>query len=437
VACVDIPAGTTSLPPAPATAGAPPPPISFTGANAFPASNTQDINPLQAAWKFSPTGQDCTSSTVQCSSAGITSSEVFVTLNKPLPMSEPEMTVMPLTAVKLAIGAGGATSQLQAFQNTWQQFLGPANVKQGENELHYYDQNIDALNNALDTYQLLTQVDSFGNQPATQTGQCGSWAHLLIDALAVNGLQSTWTNVGARDGSYMVVGNWTPTGTESYSPPFALKLQLPTETYGPAPTPPNVYPYGMVPVAGISGDLSNGSGAPGQNSPTPAEKVFGVHFIVQAPDELDGVSSSTALNGVLYYDPSYGITYGNTLTMPWCDFETHLAGYAKPLIETNSSWTFEVEQAAGCNIGFQLIQTLQPSISPTSGTYTGSVTAAISDTASGTTIYYTTDGTTPTTSSPIYTGPFTLTASGTVQAIATSTGALNSIVVSTSYTITH
>lgn len=60
----------------------------------------------------------------------------------------------------------------------------------------------------------------------------------------------------------------------------------------------------------------------------------------------------------------------------------------------------------------------QPLFSPTAGTYIESVNVSISTTTAGATIYYTTDGTTPTASSTRYNSPFTLTATTTVKAVA-------------------
>jgi hypothetical protein len=76
-----------------------------------------------------------------------------------------------------------------------------------------------------------------------------------------------------------------------------------------------------------------------------------------------------------------------------------------------------------------------PVLSPASGTYVTSVTVTISDSTPGATIYYTIDGSTPTTSSTPYTGPFTVTQTTTVKAMAAASGMLNSGVASGTYTI--
>jgi hypothetical protein len=76
-----------------------------------------------------------------------------------------------------------------------------------------------------------------------------------------------------------------------------------------------------------------------------------------------------------------------------------------------------------------------PVISPASGTYAGAQTVTISDATSGATIYYTTNGSTPTTASSKYSGGFTVNATTTVKAMAVTSGLANSAVQSASYTI--
>lgn len=94
-------------------------------------------------------------------------------------------------------------------------------------------------------------------------------------------------------------------------------------------------------------------------------------------------------------------------------------------------------------IGFSYIsgpasmpQAATPVISPAAGSFPSSVAVSITDSTGGSTIYYTTNGTTPTTSSAKYTGAFTLTSSAAVQAIAAATGFTNSAVASAAYTVT-
>jgi len=76
-----------------------------------------------------------------------------------------------------------------------------------------------------------------------------------------------------------------------------------------------------------------------------------------------------------------------------------------------------------------------PTFSVPSGTYTSVQTVAISDTTAGATIFYTTDGSTPSTASTQYTGPISVKATETLKAIATASGFSNSAVATATYTI--
>ena len=76
-----------------------------------------------------------------------------------------------------------------------------------------------------------------------------------------------------------------------------------------------------------------------------------------------------------------------------------------------------------------------PTFSPAGGTFTTAQTVTISDATSGTTIYYTTNGTTPTTSSTVYGAPITVSSSKTVEAIAIDSNYVQSTVGSAAYTI--
>lgn len=77
-----------------------------------------------------------------------------------------------------------------------------------------------------------------------------------------------------------------------------------------------------------------------------------------------------------------------------------------------------------------------PIISPASSTFPTSVSVTITDTTPGAVIHYTVDGSTPTGSSPTYSGAISVTTTTTVQAIAIAGGFLNSAIAANTYTIT-
>jgi hypothetical protein len=76
-----------------------------------------------------------------------------------------------------------------------------------------------------------------------------------------------------------------------------------------------------------------------------------------------------------------------------------------------------------------------PSISPAAGSYATPTVVTIGDSVPGAVVYYTTDGSTPTPGSPVYSGPFTVSASQTVTAVALAAGDILSGSTSAVYTI--
>jgi len=72
-----------------------------------------------------------------------------------------------------------------------------------------------------------------------------------------------------------------------------------------------------------------------------------------------------------------------------------------------------------------------PTISPAGGNYYSPVDVTITCSTSGASIYYTTDGSDPTTSSTLYTGSFTLSSSATVKAISALNGETSNVVSAT------
>jgi hypothetical protein len=97
-------------------------------------------------------------------------------------------------------------------------------------------------------------------------------------------------------------------------------------------------------------------------------------------------------------------------------------GYSNPSAVSSATYTMPLPVAA------------TPAFSLAAGTYSSAQTVSISDGTTGAAIYYTTNGTTPTTSSSLYTGPVTVSATETIQAIAVASGYTNSSVASVTYT---
>jgi glucosylceramidase len=84
---------------------------------------------------------------------------------------------------------------------------------------------------------------------------------------------------------------------------------------------------------------------------------------------------------------------------------------------------------------FTFPQAATPNFTPAPGTYTAAQSVTLSDATQGATIYYSTDGTTPTTSSTKYASTLSVPATTTIKALATAPGNLPSTVAAGTYTI--
>ena len=80
-------------------------------------------------------------------------------------------------------------------------------------------------------------------------------------------------------------------------------------------------------------------------------------------------------------------------------------------------------------------QAAAPILNPGGESFSGTVVVTITDSTPGASIYYTTDGSTPTTASTKYTGPITVSATQTINAIASAAGYVQSPVSSETYNL--
>jgi Chitobiase/beta-hexosaminidase C-terminal domain len=158
-----------------------------------------------------------------------------------------------------------------------------------------------------------------------------------------------------------------------------------------------------------------------------------------APTFSPAAGIYTSVQTVMLVDTTPGATIYYTLdgSMP----TTSSSQYSAPITVSTSETIKAIATASGfsssavASAAYTInLPVNPPTFSPAAGSYTSAQSVTISDTTTGATIYYTTDGSAPTTSSTVYSAPIAVSATETLNAIA-ALGSDTSSVVTAAYTI--
>ncbi|MDR2438549.1 MAG: hypothetical protein LBE12_04125 [Planctomycetaceae bacterium] len=128
----------------------------------------------------------------------------------------------------------------------------------------------------------------FANLDSNQ-GQCHAWMDLLLQTIRAHGINSTSVSLLA-------------------------------------PSPYTAFGVKNLTLNPSGGDPISNSGIPGQNMPTPASKLFAVHYMVRTPN-----NGSTEI----YLDPSYGVFKNNISDYTCASIDLWKGGVLLP------NWTYD------------------------------------------------------------------------------------------------
>jgi hypothetical protein len=169
--------------------------------------------------------------------------------------------------------------------------------------------------------------------------------------------------------------------------------------------------------------------------------VFGRATTVATPTFSLVAGSYTGTQSVTISDATSGATCHYTLTTKGSTPTTSSTEYSSSISVTATSvlealCTHSGDTNSSVATAAYTIVAPTPTFSLVGGSYFGSQTVSIGDTNSAATIYYTTNGNAPTTSSTQYTGSIKVSSTETLEAMAVVTGCSNSNTATATYTIT-
>lgn len=304
------------------------------------------FDPLRIEWRHIVNGQR--------RGDGISQHRLHLFLAPRLPNTNARPTTIYETVAWLATAspASQVTTVPQTIEHVWRKFslpgdTGPADVKNVFGvPLNYYPSGASFTACETSAQGLLWRLD----------GQCGSFAHLFMLALAAHGIPSEFIPIlsvnlqnqpGAQLPTYSVnentarthflVRDWTLASGLSETPPLSFSYRFVAPSPGPdmAPEPPSL----------VYGVLKKESTLPGQGpkSRPPSQSVFWAHFVVATGSSnpwAPWLSFPLSDGNWMYFDPSYGVKYFGTR-----DFENKaLEGIGRSLdSRTLDVWRFRTD----------------------------------------------------------------------------------------------
>jgi hypothetical protein len=164
------------------------------------------------------------------------------------------------------------------------------------------------------------------------------------------------------------------------------------------------------------------------DGPWPIREMY---FVSSTVGWAAGGNVFTGVGGI-YFSSDGGQTWSldldsNGHEMGACDSQPVVAGYRVWCTGSSSTNGIAVYSLQGAST---------PAFTPTPGTYSVAQSVSLSSATPNASIYYTTDGSIPTTASTAYTNPIAVSSTAAIQAIATASGTAPSLLATGLYTIT-
>ncbi|WP_035795202.1 chitobiase/beta-hexosaminidase C-terminal domain-containing protein [Kitasatospora mediocidica] len=184
-----------------------------------------------------------------------------------------------------------------------------------------------------------------------------------------------------------------------------------TSTSGTAAAASSDYTQSVTPVSASQAQITF--------TPTTPALYVDVHYLINGT----GQQNFRMTNNAGSWTQTVSSLTTGTLLEYWFTYEKNGPQYDTP------HFTYTQGGGGGSN------PVATPTFSPAGGSFTSAQSVTITDATPGSTIRYTVDGSAPTASSALYTGPITVAATTTVQAVGFASGLTNSATAAATFTI--